>query len=585
MALLLSCANLSKQFGSTILFQNISFTVEEGERLGLIGPNGAGKSTLLKILSGTESADSGDVALRKGVRIASVPQDPVFPEGSKVGDFVTPDNIWFGLAGFTDPNVETQTLSGGWKKRLAIAHGASQNPDLLFLDEPTNHLDLEGIVWLERSLRQAPFATVLISHDRYFLENTSTSVAELNSVYPNGIFRVEGNYTRFLERREQYFEAERRRKEGLEAVVRRELAWLGRKAKARTRKSQARIDSAHALIAELDDMEQRERISTTKIDFTASDRQTKRLVEAINLKKSLGGRVLFDNVNFVLAPGFKLGIAGANGVGKSTLLKLIIGSLEPDAGELRRAEHLKIVYFDQNREQLDPTWTLKQALAPHGDSVLFQDRVLHVNAWARRFLFEADQMLQPVGRLSGGERARVHIARLMLEPADVLLLDEPTNDLDIPTLSVLEESLEDFPGALVLVTHDRYLLDKVSTHVLGIDGLGGATLYADYEQFEEDLYQKRKPSPKATTSSTQQPKTDSPKKKLSYKEQLEYDGIEARIHQAEAKLEAQREYVGLPEVASDHEKVAAAYAELERLESEVESLFTRWSELESKLAG
>lgn len=584
MALLLSCANLSKQFGSTILFQNVSFTVEEGERLGLIGPNGAGKSTLLKILSGAESADSGDIALRKGVRIASVPQDPIFPEGSKVGDFVTPDNIWFGLAGFSDPNVETQTLSGGWKKRLAIAHGASQNPDLLFLDEPTNHLDLEGIVWLERSLRQAPFATVLISHDRYFLENTSTSVAELNSIYPNGIFRVEGNYTRFLERREQYFEAERRRKEGLEAVVRRELAWLGRKAKARTRKAQARIDSAHALIAELDEMEQRERVSTTKIDFTASDRQTKRLVEAIQLKKSLGGRVLFDNVNFVLAPGFKLGIAGANGVGKSTLLKLIIGALEPDAGELRKADHLKIVYFDQNREQLDPTWTLKQALSPHGDSVLFQDRVLHVNAWARRFLFEADQMLQPVGRLSGGERARVHIARLMLEPADVLLLDEPTNDLDIPTLGVLEESLEDFPGALVLVTHDRYLLDKVSTHVLGIDGLGGATLYADYEQFEEDLYQKRKPAPKATTTTATPSKSESPKKKLSYKEQLEYDGLEAKIHEAEAQLEAQRQYVAQPEVASDHEKVAAAYAELERLEAAVEALFTRWSELEAKLA-
>ncbi len=584
MALLLSCANLSKQFGSTILFQNISFTVEEGERLGLIGPNGAGKSTLLKILSGAESADSGDVALRKGVRIASVPQDPIFAEGSKVGDFITPDNIWFGLAGFTDPNVETQTLSGGWKKRLAIAHGASQNPDLLFLDEPTNHLDLEGIVWLERSLRQAPFATVLISHDRYFLENTSTSVAELNSVYPNGIFRVEGNYTRFLERREQYFEAERRRKEGLEAVVRRELAWLGRKAKARTRKAQARIDSAHALIAELDDMEQRERVSTTKIDFTASDRQTKRLVEATNLKIALGGRTLFDNLNFVLAPGFKLGIAGANGVGKSTLLKLILGTLEPDAGELRKADHLKIVYFDQNREQLDPTWTLKQALAPHGDSVLFQDRVLHVNAWARRFLFEPDQMLQPVGHLSGGERARVHIARLMLEPADVLLLDEPTNDLDIPTLSVLEESLEDFTGALVLVTHDRYLLDKISTHVLGIDGLGGATLYADYEQFEEDLYQKRKPAPRAASPATATVKTDTPKKKLSYKEQLEYDGLEARIHEAESKLAAQQAYVATPEVASNHEEVAAAYAELERLEAEVESLFTRWSELEAKLA-
>jgi ATP-binding cassette subfamily F protein uup len=578
MALLLSCQNLSKQFGATVLFQNVSFIVEEGERLGLIGPNGAGKSTLLKILSGVESADAGEVALRKGVRIASVAQDPEFAPGSTVGDYITPDNIWFGLAGFSDPKVETATLSGGWKKRLAIAHGASQAPDLLFLDEPTNHLDLEGIVWLERSLRQAPFATVLISHDRYFLENTATSVAELNSVYPNGIFRVEGNYTRFLERREQYFEAERRRKEGLEAVVRRELAWLGRKAKARTRKAQARIDSAHALIAELDEMEQRERISTTKIDFTASDRQTKRLVEAKGVKKSLGGRTLFENLDFVLAPGFKLGIAGANGAGKSTLLKLILGALEPDAGEIRKAEHLRIVYFDQNREQLDPALTLKDALSPAGDSVVFQDRVLHVNAWARRFLFEPEQMLQPVGRLSGGERARVHIARLMLEAADVLLLDEPTNDLDIPTLGVLEESLEDFSGALVLVTHDRYLLDRVSTHVLGLDGRGGATLYADYEQFEEDLFTKRRAATSKEVATVASPKPDSNKRKLGYKEQLEYDGLEEM-------LSAQREHVARPEVASDHQKIAAAYNELESLQAEVDALYTRWSELEAKLSG
>lgn len=585
MALLLSCQNLSKQFGATILFENVSFTVEEGERLGLIGPNGAGKSTLLKILSGVEQSDGGEVALRKGVRISSVPQDPEFPPGSKIGDFLTPDNPYFGLAGFSDPSIETATLSGGWKKRLAIAKAFAENPDLLFLDEPTNHLDLEGIMWLERSLRQASFATIFISHDRYFLENTATDVAELNRVYPDGIFRVEGNYTRFLERREQYFEAERRRKEGLEAVVRRELAWLGRKAKARTRKAQARIDSAHALIAELDDMEQRERVSTTKIDFTASDRQTKRLVELTKVKKSLGGKVLFENLDLVLAPGFKLGIAGANGVGKSTLLRLIMGTLTPDAGQIKRAEHLRMVYFDQNREQLDPTWTLKQALSPAGDSVIFQGRELHVNAWARRFLFETDQLLQPVSRLSGGERARVHIARLMLEPADVLLLDEPTNDLDIPTLGVLEESLDDFSGALVLVTHDRYLLDRVSTHVLGLDGLGGATIYADYEQFEEDLYQKRKalqakPAASAPTAS----RSESPKKKLSYKDQLEYDGLEARIAEAEAKLESQRSLAAQPEVASDHVRIQEVYSAIEQLEHEVESLYSRWAELEAKLA-
>jgi ATP-binding cassette subfamily F protein uup len=582
MALLLSCQNLSKQFGATILFQNVSLTVEEGQRLGLIGPNGAGKSTLLKILSGAEESDAGEVALRRGVKIASVPQDPEFGLETKVGDFVSSDNPWFGMAGFRDPEVRTATLSGGWRKRLAIAAGCGQGPDLLFLDEPTNHLDLEGIVWLERSLRQAPFACVLISHDRYFLENTATHVAELNAAYPDGIFRVEGNYTKFLERREQYFEAERRRKEGLEAVVRREMEWLGRKARARTRKSQARIDSAHALIAELDEMEQRERVSSAKIDFSASDRQTKRLVEFEKVEKSLGGRQLFAKLDLVLAPGRNLGIAGANGAGKSTLLKLITGELQPDAGVIKRAEHLRIVYFDQNREQLDPAWSLKQALCPAGDSVIYQDRTLHVNAWAKRFLFETEQLPQPVGRLSGGERARVHIARLMLQPADVLLLDEPTNDLDIPTLGVLEESLEDFAGALVLVTHDRYLLDKISTQVLGLDGTGGARLYADYSQFEDELAEQKKGAPKAVATGSA--KAEAPKKKLSYKDQLEYDGIEGRIHEAEAKVEAKKAEAAAPEVASDHLRIQAVYLEIEALEMEVAALYHRWAELEGKLA-
>ena len=262
MGLLLSVQTLSKQFGATVLFQNVSITIEDNQRLGLIGPNGAGKSTLLKILSGLEDSDAGIVAPKKGLKIANVPQDPVFPEGSRIKDYLSTDNPWFGLAGFSDSNLETNTLSGGWKKRLSIAHAASQMPDLLFLDEPTNHLDLEGILWLERSLQQAPFSCVLISHDRQFLENTATHVAELNSVYPDGMFRVEGNYSKFLERREQYFEAERRRKEGLEAVVRKELVWLGRKAKARTRKAQARINSANALIGELKDMDERERVPT-----------------------------------------------------------------------------------------------------------------------------------------------------------------------------------------------------------------------------------------------------------------------------------------------------------------------------------
>ena len=580
MGLLLSVQSLGKQFGATVLFQNVSLTIEDNQRLGLIGPNGAGKSTLLKILSGQDDSDSGIVAPRKGLKIATVPQDPVFPEDSIVGDFLTSDNIWFGLAGFTDSHLLTKSLSGGWKKRLAIAHAASQSPDLLFLDEPTNHLDLEGILWLERSLRQAPFSCVLISHDRQFLENTATHVAELNSCYPDGLFRVEGNYSKFLERREQYFEAERHRKSGLEAVVRRELVWLSRKAKARTRKSQARIDSAHALIGELKVMENREKVSITTMDFTSSYRQTKRLIEATGLTKSLGGKLLFKDLDIVLVPGIKLGIAGANGSGKSTLLKLLLETLKPDAGTVKRAENLKVVYFDQQREQLDPEATLKVALAPHGDSVIFQDRVIHVNAWARKFLFEVDQLQQPVHRLSGGEKARVLLAQLMLQAADVLLLDEPTNDLDIPTLGVLEESLDEFAGALVLVTHDRYLMDRASTHVLGLDGQGGATLFADYEQYEQDLLAKRAPVQKAKATAITQ--SNAMKKKLSYTEQREFDQIETKIADAEERLTATRTEAESPAVVSDHVKLQRVYAELHGIEAEVDGYYARWAELTEK---
>ena len=580
MGLLLSVQTLSKQFGATVLFQNVSITIEDNQRLGLIGPNGAGKSTLLKILSGLEDSDAGIIAPKKGLKIANVPQDPVFPEGSRIKDYLTTDNPWFGLAGFSDASLETNTLSGGWKKRLSIAHAASQMPDLLFLDEPTNHLDLEGILWLERSLQQAPFSCILISHDRQFLENTATHVAELNSVYPDGMFRVEGNYSKFLERREQYFEAERRRKEGLEAVVRKELAWLGRKAKARTRKAQARINSAHALIGELKDMDERERVPTATMDFTSSFRQTKRLIDATKIGKSMGGKVLFENLDVVLVPGIKLGIAGANGSGKSTLLKMLMDQLQPDSGTIRRAENLKMVYFDQQREQLDPKATLKTALAPNGDSVIFQGSVIHVNAWAKKFLFEVAQLQQPIHRLSGGEKARVLLANLMLQPADVLFLDEPTNDLDIPTLGVLEESLEEFPGALVLVSHDRYLMDRISTHVLGLDGTGGATLFADYEQYEQDLLNKR--APVAKQKNTTQTQSNTARKKLSYTDQREYDQMEAKLADTEELLVAKQVESESPAVVSDHVRVQQVYQELSALEAEVDTLYARWAELEAK---
>ena len=354
-----------------------------------------------------------------------------------------------------------------------------QKPDVLLLDEPTNHLDLAGIEWLEGVLASSPFACVVISHDRYFLENVATQMAELNRAYPGGLLRVSGNYSEFLETKQEFLAAQSRRQEALENRVRIEKEWLRRGPKARTTKSKARIDRANELIGELADLGSRMQTRSAGIDFNATDRQTKRLVVLEDVDYSAGDKKLFNGLNFVITAGMRVGLVGPNGSGKTTLLRLLSGELKEDAGSIQRANALRVVYFEQNR-QMDESLTLRRALAPESDSVIYQDRVIHVASWAARFLFTGEQLNQPVSRLSGGEKARVLIANLMLQPADLLLLDEPTNDLDIATLEILEESLLEYPGALVLVTHDRYMLDRISNVVLGLDGLGGAERFADY---------------------------------------------------------------------------------------------------------
>src|SRR6267154_4936632 len=388
-----------------------------------------------------------------------------------------------GRAGFEDLEAQAIELSGGWQKRLAIVEALVQHPDIFLLDEPTNHLDLPGITWLEDLLEAAAFASVIVSHDRYFLENVTTDMAELNRIYPDGSLRVHGSYINFLEKKEEFLHAQSKRQEALENLVHGEIEWLRRGAKARTRKSKARISKAGELMGELADLNSRTRSTTAQIDFSATDRKTKRLIELQDVGYEIEDRVLFAGLNFILTAGSRVGLVGPNGSGKTSLLRLLRGEWTPTAGEIRRADWLRIVYFDQSR-QLDTNMTLRRALAPGGDSVVYQDRVIHVASWAAKFLFTGEQLNQPVSRLSGGERARVLIAQLMLQPADVLLLDEPTNDLDIPTLEILEQSLLEFRGALVLVTHDRYMLDRVSTIVLGLDGRGGVQAFADYGQWE-----------------------------------------------------------------------------------------------------
>ncbi|MEO8128461.1 MAG: ABC-F family ATP-binding cassette domain-containing protein [Bryobacteraceae bacterium] len=602
MSLLISCQSISKTFGARPLFENISLTISEGERIGLIGPNGAGKSTLIQILAGTQTADSGSVSPRKQVTTGYVPQDPVFDTDVTVAAVleaaITDDHledyeresiveITLSRFGFSDPNVAALSLSGGWRKRLAIAKAVIASPDLVLLDEPTNHLDLQGILWLEKFLRSAPFASVIVSHDRYFLENVASDMVEINRTYPDGLFRVKGSYSEFLIRREDFLAAQSKQQEALTNVVKREIEWLRRGAKARTRKSKARIGDAGRHIEELAELNQRTATGTTQIEFTASDRKTKKLLVAEGLSKSMGGRVLFENLNCTLSPGVRLGLVGANGSGKTTLLKILGGELEPDGGTVQRADGLRVVYFDQNREQLNLEEPLRTALSPYGDSVIYKDRTIHVAGWAKRFLFRNEQLDVAVGRLSGGERARVLIARLMLQPADLLFLDEPTNDLDIATLEVLEENLSDFPGALVLVTHDRYMLDRVSTLVLGLDGNRGASLFADYSQWEEaqskaaanvpDLSPKTaKPEPAALMQAPPQ------KKRLSYLENREWETMEAQIEAADKEVTARQQALQDPEIMRDPRRLQESYDRLQAAQQAADQLYARWAELEVK---
>jgi ATP-binding cassette subfamily F protein uup len=493
-----------------------------------------------------------------------------------------------GRTGFTDLEATAASLSGGWKKRLAVAAALVQAPDLLLLDEPTNHLDLAGIEWLESVLEDAPFACVVVSHDRYFLENVATVMVELSRYYEDGFLRVEGNYSKFLEAKEIYLHAQQKHQDALENRVHTELEWLGRGAQARTTKSKARIDKAREMIGDLADMTARTRSTATKIDFTDTHRQTKNLISLENVGYQVPNRTLFSGLHFDITSGLRVGLVGPNGSGKSTLLRLLLGELAPDGGKIKKADRLRVVYFDQNR-QLNPDILLKRALSPDSDSVIYQDRVIHVAGWAARFLFTGEDLNRPVGQLSGGERARVLIAQLMLQPADVLLLDEPTNDLDIPTLEILEESLLEFRGALVLVTHDRFLLDRVSTLVLGFDGLGGVERFADYSQWEswqEErlLGQAKKISPKEKSVAEAPRAAAQPaKKRLTYKEDRELNLMEQTIAGAEKLVEEKLAALHDPAISSDATRLHAASVQLEAAQKSVDELYARWAELEEKL--
>ena len=608
MGILLSCQNLSKSFGARPLFENLSFGLFEGERTGLIGPNGTGKSTLLKILAGVEKQDEGLISARKGLRIGYLPQQEKFADlgpdidargvltqslqGLGLEDYEIDIRVDDGLeqAGFTNPEQKVSKLSGGWRKRLAILTQVLREPDLLLLDEPTNHLDLEGVLWLERFMQNLTLSFLVVTHDRRFLEYVSNRVIELNKRYPEGYFGSEGNYSKFLEKREGLFNSQAKREDTVANTVRREIEWLRRGPKARQTKQQARIDRAGDLMDELGELKYRnDQNKNVSIDFSGSNRQTQRLVAASKVSKTLGNRKLFGPLDLLLTPGDKLGLLGENGSGKTTLIKILAGEVQPDTGTVKQADKLRVVIFDQHRDQLDLTQTLRKSLCETGEYVFYKERPIHIASWAARFLFDKEQLDRPLSRFSGGEQSRVLIARLMLKPADLLFLDEPTNDLDIPSLEVLEQSLMEFPGALVLVTHDRYLLDSVSRQILALDGQGNADFFADLAQWEdfraEQQSQKKsisKPASTHTPATSASKDTAKPKENLTSKEQKELKEIDTKIHEAETALKTAKVKLEDPSIATNIAKLLENQKLVDAEQTKLDTLFQRWEELEAK---
>jgi ATP-binding cassette subfamily F protein uup len=485
-------------------------------------------------------------------------------------------------------------LSGGWQKRVALARELVREPDLLLLDEPTNHLDVESILWLERLLASASFATVTVTHDRMFLQRVSRRIFELDRRNAAGLLDIDGDYATYVERKADAMAAQEQREQSMRNLLRRETEWLRRGPAARTTKQTARIERAYDLADEVATLGARNRTRTATIELEARGRKTKLLIDAEDISRAYGERMVFEHVDLRVGPGTRLALLGPNGCGKSTLLEVLIGKQAPSQGRVDRAPDLRIAHFEQHRNALEPDQTVADSVAPGSDMLDYRGSRLHRFGYLERFLFRPEQMQMRVGNLSGGEQSRLLIARLMLEPADIMVLDEPTNDLDFETLDVLQSALVEFPGAVLLVSHDRYFVDQVATQILAFHTaraeLGRTTMFADLHQWQSWHATQRAaadaPDVKRPASAVAQPATATGKpKKLSYKDQRDWETLEQRILSAEAELSALEAEAAKPASASDAARALELHDQQAQKSSEIDALYARWAELEALQKG
>lgn len=638
---LLSLENVSKTFGIKPLFDAVSFGLEDGDKIGVIGANGSGKSTLLKVIAGEEQPDGGRVVIANGKVVTYLSQNPPYDPEQSVHDAVFAGNsealrqklallgeyeaacaalaeqggtdekllgrvadlaqqletsgAWqlendakamLAELGLSDLRAPMRTLSGGQRKRVALAHSLLIKPDLLILDEPTNHLDAETVEWLERYLAGFTGALLLVTHDRYFLDRVTNRIIEINR---GRVQRFDGNYAYYLEKKQEQEERQAVEAQKLKQMARRELEWLRRGPKARTSKAKARIDRANELIAqsrqaaaEIADKK------TLELAFESS-RLGKKILGLHDIHKQYGERVLLTDFSYQFKRGDRIGIIGANGAGKTTLLEIIAGRLQPDAGQVEMGETVVLGYYDQEAREFDESQRLIDYIKDVAERIqTVEGDWITASQMLERFLFAPAMQYQPIATLSGGERRRLYLLRVLMSAPNLLLLDEVTNDLDIPTLVALEEYLESFPGCVVVVSHDRYFLDRTIDYIFRFEGGGRVREYpGDYSLFVEIRDREKAEAAAVQAAAKPRPEKSAPpeasgKRKLSFKEKRELEELESRIAAAEArKLDAEAE---LAANGSDHVLVQQLYAELETLNLTLDRDLERWAEL-AELAG
>lgn len=612
MATLISAFQISKAFASKTLFQSISFAIDTEQKIGLVGPNGAGKSTLLKILSGSMKPDSGQLSTSNSLRLGYLEQKPVLIAGKSIYETLVEatddpyDGINISLAfelitklsldEMPDgENTDVAKLSGGWQKRVALARELMKRPSLLMLDEPTNHLDIQSILWLEDFIsneRQVSF--FIVTHDRAFLQNTCNAIFDLDPRNPDGLIKSYGDYGKYLETKQMLLDSQRRLEEKRRNTMLIEKAWLARGPQARLTKQKARQNRAHEIIDEVKNLENKNQLRKSEFDFSTTGNSPKRLVELTKVSKAFTGRNLFTNLSGLIRPKARIGLLGANGCGKSTLIKLILGQENPTSGEVFVNPDIQINYFEQGKEMLNQNATVLKVICPEGDYVHLQGSPVYGRSYLSRFHFNNFQMDMPVSKLSGGEQSRLLLAKLMLTSAHVLILDEPTNDLDVETLDVLTECLADFPGALILVSHDRFFLDQNSNELWAFteNEKGEIIKFADYFQWEtwyrsegEENRKAGKAATAAAFANAQHPvkSTGTSSKKLSYKETQEYESIEKNIALKEAELTQMQAQLLLPENQTNFNKLQELTTRSAAAEADIAKMYERWQLLEAKM--